>query len=826
MALRQDPEKLHFEGFVPGTDTKASSDYDKNYPEHSEHHDNATGPASYDPIIDRFTDAEIKRVVRKIDMRLIPLCGLMYCVSLLDRTNLSNAAIAGMTAELNLRTRNPDRYSVITLVFFITYVIAQPPTTILTRFFGPRIWLATITLAWGVTMIGFGFVQDWTALVGLRLLLGILELTCLVAFLGYIFLISFPDNVKSRSIRFISEEERQLIIARVNQDRGDADLEKFTFKRWLGGGADWKIWAYGLCFGCATTVSYALAYFLPIILNEELGFDTGTAQCLIAPPYAFAAIVMIGTGWFGDKYHQRGACVAFNAMLCIIGLAVMGWAYGDTRARYFGVFFATAGANANVPSVLTYQANNIRGQWKRAFCSATLVGMGALGGIVGSTVFRSQDSPTYIPGLSVAMGSQVVILLTVAALTMTFKTNNKKADRGEKILEDSPSFRYGAVDIYIQDFMSPSTIHNARRIYKIASIPADGIGPEVVSAAIQVLNKLATVHGGFEFHFDHFDWSSDLYKKTGRYIPDGGLDSLKKYDAILFGAVGDREVPDHISLWGLRLAICQPFQQYANLRPTRVLRGTSSPLRNCAPGSLDWLIVRENTEGEYAGQGGRTHIGTPWEVATEVAIFSRHGVERLMRFAFECARKRPRKKVTVVTKSNAQRNGLVLWDEVATAVAQDFPDVEWDKMLVDAMTVRMTLQPETIDTIVATNLHADILSDLAAALAGSIGIAPTSNLDPSREYPSMFEPIHGTAWDIAGKGIANPVATFWTAAEMVRWLGYEAAADDLMECLERVCEQGIKTADLGGSAQTSEVTEAVCEEIERVVRPEGRGIMQ
>ncbi|KAI4169399.1 MAG: hypothetical protein LQ343_005703 [Gyalolechia ehrenbergii] len=373
--------------------------------------------------------------------------------------------------------------------------------------------------------------------------------------------------------------------------------------------------------------------------------------------------------------------------------------------------------------------------------------------------------------------------------------------------------------------MSPSTIHDVRRVYKIASIPADGIGPEVISAGIQVLHKLAAVLSEFEFHFEHFDWSSETYKKTGQYLPNNGLESLKKYNAILFGAVGDRAVPDHVSLWGLRLAICQPFQQYANLRPTRVLRGTSSPLRNCSPGSLDWLIVRENTEGEYAGQGGRTHVGTPWEVATEVAIFSRHGVERFMRFAFDCARKRPKKKITVVTKSNAQRNGLVLWDEVAAAVAKDFPDLEVDKMLVDAMTVRMVLQPETIDTIVATNLHADILSDLAAALAGSIGIAPTSNLDPSREYPSMFEPIHGSALDIAGNGIANPIATFWTAAEMVSWLGHEEAADSLMECVENVCESGIKTKDLGGSARTSEVTEAVCNEIERVLGPKGRSII-
>lgn len=228
------------------------------------------------------------------------------------------------------------------------------------------------------------------------------------------------------------------------------------------------------------------------------------------------------------------------------------------------------------------------------------------------------------------------------------------------------------------------------------------------------------------------------------------------------------------------------------------------------------MIVRENTEGEYAGQGGRTHIGQPWEVATEVAIFTRHGVERLMRFAFETAQKRSRKKLCVVTKSNAQRSGLVLWDEVARSVAKGFPDVEWDKMLVDAMTTRMVLHPETLDTIVATNLHADILSDLAASLAGSIGIAPTSNFDPTRTNPSMFEPIHGSAFDLVGKGTANPVGTFWTAAEMLRWLGEEQAADGLMECIENVTEAGFRTADLGGKAGTEEVMQEVCKEIERV----------
>ena len=379
--------------------------------------------------------------------------------------------------------------------------------------------------------------------------------------------------------------------------------------------------------------------------------------------------------------------------------------------------------------------------------------------------------------------------------------------------------------------MDPIPRKRSKTVYKIASIPGDGIGPEVISAGIQVLEKLA-VYGKFEFDFDHINWGSDYYKEHGRYIPEGGIESLKKYNAIFFGSVGDPgssplpihqlntntlpDVPDHISLWSLRLAICQGLQQYANTRPTKILRGLASPLRDCAPTDLDWLIIRENSEGEYAGQGGRTHIGYPWEVATEVAIFTRHGVERLMRFAFATAQKRPRKKLTVVTKSNAQRYGLVLWDEVAASVAKEFPDVEWDRMLVDAMTTRMVLHPRTLDTIVATNLHADILSDLAASLAGSIGVAPTSNLDPTRQYPSMFEPIHGSAFEIVGKGVANPVGTFWTACEMLKWLGEEDAAEKLMACIENVCKLGIKTKDLGGKATTKEVTEAVCLEIKRL----------
>ncbi|CAO2653245.1 Nn.00g026560.m01.CDS01 [Neocucurbitaria sp. VM-36] len=363
--------------------------------------------------------------------------------------------------------------------------------------------------------------------------------------------------------------------------------------------------------------------------------------------------------------------------------------------------------------------------------------------------------------------------------------------------------------------MSPIALPPQRK-HSIATMGADGIGPEVIEASVQVLKKLVELDGSFELKFENFDWSSDTYKKTGKYIPDGGLEQLKKHDAILFGAVGAPDVPDHISLWGLRLAICQTFQQYANVRPTKIFRGTSSPLRKAEHGDLDWVIIRENSEGEYAGQGGRSHRGQPWETATEVSIFSRHALERIFRFAFETAQKRPRKFLTVVTKSNAQRNGMVLWDEVAVEVSKDFPDVEWDKMLVDAMTCRMVLDPKSLDTIVATNLHADILSDLAAALAGSIGIAPTSNLDPTRKNPSMFEPIHGSAFDITGKGVANPVATFWTASEMLTWLGEEEAAKRMMDAVEAVTERGVATRDLGGTAGTQEVTDAVCQELEKV----------
>src|SRR3954466_15202661 len=278
-------------------------------------------------------------------------------------------------------------------------------------------------------------------------------------------------------------------------------------------------------------------------------------------------------------------------------------------------------------------------------------------------------------------------------------------------------------------------------------------------------------------------------------------------DAIFFGAVGSRKVPDHVSLWGLRLPICQGFDQYANVRPARVLPGITSPLAKGR--DIDWVVIRENTEGEYAGMGGRAHRGLPIETATAVSVFTRVGVERVQRFPLELARKRPRKKLTLVTKSNAQRHGMVMWDEIFFELATDYPDVQWDRELVDAMTTRMVLKPQTIDVMVCSNLHADVLSDLAAALSGSLGIAPTANLNPERNFPSMFEPIHGSAFDITGKGIANPIATFWTASMMLEHLGEAKAAARLMKAIEKTTEEQVFTPDLGGVHDTRAVTNAV-----------------
>jgi tartrate dehydrogenase/decarboxylase/D-malate dehydrogenase len=351
---------------------------------------------------------------------------------------------------------------------------------------------------------------------------------------------------------------------------------------------------------------------------------------------------------------------------------------------------------------------------------------------------------------------------------------------------------------------------NELKTYRIAVIPGDGIGKEVVPAGQQVLQALAQAHEGFAFEFAEFGWGGDWYRRHGVMMPEDGLDDLRGMDAILFGSAGDPQIPDHITLWGLRLKICQGFDQYANVRPTRILPGIDAPLKRCRPQDLDWVIVRENSEGEYAGVGGRVHQGHPLEAATDVSMMTRAGVERIMRFAFGLARSRPRRLLTVVTKSNAQRHAMVMWDEIALAVSREFPDVKWDKELVDATTARMVNRPASLDTIVATNLHADILSDLAAALAGSLGIAPTGNVDPERRYPSMFEPIHGSAFDIMGKGVANPIGAFWSCVMLLEHLGEAAAAKALMSAIESVtADPSLHTRDLGGTATTAQVTEAV-----------------
>jgi tartrate dehydrogenase/decarboxylase/D-malate dehydrogenase len=344
------------------------------------------------------------------------------------------------------------------------------------------------------------------------------------------------------------------------------------------------------------------------------------------------------------------------------------------------------------------------------------------------------------------------------------------------------------------------------KTYRIASIPGDGIGKEVIAAGVEVLQALCKKES-FGLTFKTFNWSSEQYLATGAYIPEGGLEELRTFDAIFFGAVGSPHVPDHVSLWGLRLPICQGFDQYANVRPTRVLPGVSSVLKG--GNEIDWVIIRENSEGEYSGSGGRVHRGLPEEIATETSVFTRVGVERIHRFAFNLAQKRKRKHLTLVTKSNAQRHGMVLWDEIFYEVAKDFPDVKTQRVLVDAMTTVMVLKPGSLDTIVASNLHADILSDLAAALAGSLGIAPTANLNPERKFPSMFEPIHGSAFDITGKGIANPIATFWTASMMLEHLGEPKAAARLMKAVEHATEEQMFTPDLGGVHDTRAVTNAV-----------------
>ncbi len=346
--------------------------------------------------------------------------------------------------------------------------------------------------------------------------------------------------------------------------------------------------------------------------------------------------------------------------------------------------------------------------------------------------------------------------------------------------------------------------------YRIASIPGDGIGKDVIAEGIKVLNAVAEVHGGFSFKFERYPWSCEYYLRHGEMAPKDYLTILADYPAIFLGAVGYPGVPDHVSLWGLLLPIRKTFEQYVNLRPIRLLPGIKGPLRDKGPEQIDFVCVRENTEGEYAGTGGRVHVGTAHEVALQTSVFTRYAVERVMRYSFQLARRRPRKQLTSVTKSNAQQYSAVFWDDVFRELSPEFPDVICDQYLVDAAAARFVTHPESLDVVVASNLFADILTDLGGALMGSLGLPPSANINPDREVPAMFEPVHGSAPDIAGKGIASPIATIWAGSMMLEHLGQPEAAQLVMRAIEAVTAEGTTlTPDLGGTATTSQVADAV-----------------
>lgn len=356
------------------------------------------------------------------------------------------------------------------------------------------------------------------------------------------------------------------------------------------------------------------------------------------------------------------------------------------------------------------------------------------------------------------------------------------------------------------------------KVFKIASIPADGVGKEVVAAGRRVLDTVAEQSNGkFAFDWTEFPWGCEYYAEHGVMMDPNGLETLKGFDSIYFGAVGWENVPDHISLWGLRLNITQNFDQWANIRPVKFLPGVTSPLRKADDTELDWIVVRENSEGEYAGIGGRnlSGRGPGNEVALQTALFTEKGCERIIRFAFDLARTRTVKKVSSVTKSNAQQYGMVLWDEVFNRVALDYPDVRTESVLVDAMSAKFILNPEDLSVVVASNLNADILSDLGSALAGSLGLAASANLNPERRFPSMFEPVHGTAPDIAGKGISNPIGAIASAALMLDHFGLHEEGRQVEAAIEAATASGNLTRDIGGTSSTDTVTAAIIEALSK-----------
>ncbi|KAK5135980.1 hypothetical protein LTR08_004234 [Meristemomyces frigidus] len=487
-----------------------------------------------DARINFFTPAQQKKIIRRIDVRLVLTLGCMYCVSLMDRTNLGIAVVAGMGVDLKLEVG--ARYSLITLIFFISYVLLQPPAVVILRKVGPRAFLPVITVLWGATMICFAFVRQWTQMLPLRVVLGIFEagffpgcayllscwypryelqkrnavfyligsmssafsgimaygfmqmngmgslpygygqhygpttlhptapsgveggiagwrwifimqglLTVIAGIVGAFTICDFPEKAANTShtfsIPFLNKDEAAFVVARIERDRHDAIAEEFNIGQYMRCACDAKVWGFAWLFGLTTTVTYAIAYFLPVILRDGMGFSIAMSQCLIAPPYIVAAIWMFACAYVGDKYHIRGPLVIMNALMGVVGLGLLGFATHN-GVRYFGVFLATTSANSNIPCVLTYQANNIRGQWKRALCSATLVGAGGIGGIVGSTVFRRQDSPAYRPGMYATILASGLIVIITCLMTLKFHRANKRAAAGGKVIEGLPGFRY------------------------------------------------------------------------------------------------------------------------------------------------------------------------------------------------------------------------------------------------------------------------------------------------------------------------------------------------------------------------------------------------
>ncbi len=351
-----------------------------------------------------------------------------------------------------------------------------------------------------------------------------------------------------------------------------------------------------------------------------------------------------------------------------------------------------------------------------------------------------------------------------------------------------------------------------RREIRLAVLPGDGIGPEVMAESVRVLETIAKLDSDLAIDKTFFDWGSERYLKEGSMMPSDALDQLgnKRFDAILLGPVGDPRIPDHITLWGLLLPIRQHFDQYVNLRPMRLFEGVDSPLRS-AP-VIDMVCVRENTEGEYAGVGGRVHAGKMEELAIQSIVFTRAGTERIIRFAFDWARQHGRRHVTSATKSNSMQHNMVFWDEIFQAVASEYPEIGTDQQLIDSFTARMVDSPDSVDVFVGSNLFGDILSDLGAAVTGSLGLAPSANLNPERQYPSLFQAVHGSAPDITGKGIANPIASIWSLQMMLDFLGEERWAVRLLEAIEQVLrERRIRTPDLGGRNTTRELGAAICQ---------------